>query len=89
MTSSTLSELKSVLSGEIVGPGEEGYDFGIRRWSDSCSKPATYVVFPKNAEDVAAAIKFGRAEGLELAICGGGHSWSVGATRAWSSGRGP
>lgn len=76
MTSSTLSELKSVLSGEIVGPGEEGYDFGIRRWSDSCSKPATYVVFPKNAEDVAAAIKFGRAEGLELAICGGGHSWS-------------
>ncbi|KAG8909605.1 hypothetical protein FRC01_006839, partial [Tulasnella sp. 417] len=76
MSSSALIQLKSTLSGEIVGPGEEGYDYGIARWSDSCSKPATYVIFPKNAEDVAAAINFGRSEGLELAICGGGHSWS-------------
>ncbi|KAG8924298.1 hypothetical protein FRC00_005263 [Tulasnella sp. 408] len=76
MSSPALTELKSILSGEIVGPGEEGYDYGIARWSDSCSKPATYVVFPRSAEDVAAAIKFGRSEGLELAICGGGHSWS-------------
>ncbi|KAG9048170.1 hypothetical protein FS837_000588 [Tulasnella sp. UAMH 9824] len=76
MSSPALSELKSTLSGEIVGPGEEGYDYGIARWSDSCSKPATYVAFPRNAEDVAAVINFGRSEGLELAICGGGHSWS-------------
>ncbi|KAG8976502.1 hypothetical protein FRB90_009174, partial [Tulasnella sp. 427] len=76
MSSQALNQLKSVLSGEIVAPGEEGYNYGIARWSDTASKPATYVAFPKSAEDVAAAIKFGRAQGLELAICGGGHSWS-------------
>lgn len=75
--SQSLKTFKKSLSGEVVCPGEEGYDYGIFRWTDNSVRPASYVVFPKSAEDVSKAIRFGKDEGLELAICGGGHSWSV------------
>lgn len=75
--SSSFATFKKSLSGEVVRPGEQGYDFGIFRWTDTSVRPASYVVFPKSAEDVSKAVIFGRNAGLELAICGGGHSWSV------------
>ncbi|KAG9046102.1 hypothetical protein FS837_005089 [Tulasnella sp. UAMH 9824] len=71
-----LAKLKESLSGEVVCPGDEGYNNGIARWSDNCVKQAGYVVFPKNNEDVVEAIKFARGQNLELAIYGGGHSYS-------------
>ncbi|KAG8939284.1 hypothetical protein FRC04_006724 [Tulasnella sp. 424] len=74
--SSAYDQLKSTLFGEIVRPGDEGYEYGIARWSDNSVQQAAYVVFPKNAEDVAAAIKFAKAEKVDIAVCGGGHSWS-------------
>ncbi|KIO21684.1 hypothetical protein M407DRAFT_80117 [Tulasnella calospora MUT 4182] len=72
----SLTKLRETLSGEIVCPGDEGYEYGIARWSDSCVKQAAYVVFPKTNEDVAEAIKFAKEQSLELAIYGGGHSFS-------------
>lgn len=75
--SEALTKLKESLSGEVVCPGDEGYDYGIARWSESCVKKAGYVVFPKTNEDVVEAIKFARGQNLDLAIYGGGHSYSV------------
>ncbi|KIO21665.1 hypothetical protein M407DRAFT_28732 [Tulasnella calospora MUT 4182] len=74
--STALTKLKETLSGEVVCPGDEGYDYGIARWSDNCVKQAGYVVFPKNNEDVVQAVRFARDQSLELAIYGGGHSYS-------------
>ncbi|KAG9046099.1 hypothetical protein FS837_005086 [Tulasnella sp. UAMH 9824] len=75
-TLDSLNKLKETLSGEVVCPGDEGYEYGITRWSDSCSKQAAYVVFPKNDQDVAEAIKFAKEQSLELAVYSGGHSFS-------------
>lgn len=74
--STALTKLKETLSGDVVCPGDEGYDYGIARWSDNCVKQAGYVVFPKNNEDVVQAVRFARDQSLELAIYGGGHSYS-------------
>lgn len=82
-TLTALNKLKDTLSGEVVCPGDEGYDYGIARWSDSCVKQAAYVVFPKTNEDVAEATRFAREQGLELAIYGGGHSFSVRKSNFW------
>src|SRR5262245_5563959 len=76
-SSSSFATFRKSLSGEVVRPGDQGYDYGIFRWTDNSVRPASYVVFPRSAEDVSKAIRFGKDEGLELAICGGGHSWSV------------
>ncbi|KIO21682.1 hypothetical protein M407DRAFT_217952 [Tulasnella calospora MUT 4182] len=75
-TLASLTKLKETLSGEVACPGDEGYDYGITRWSDSCVKQAAYVVFPKSNADVSEAIKFAREQSLDLAICGGGHSFA-------------
>ncbi|KAG8930127.1 hypothetical protein FRC01_003229 [Tulasnella sp. 417] len=72
-----LAKLKESLAGEVVCKGDEGYDYGIARWSDNCVKQAGYVVFPKTNEDVVEAVKFARGQSLELAIFGGGHSYSA------------
>ncbi|KAG8904921.1 hypothetical protein FRC00_013609, partial [Tulasnella sp. 408] len=72
----SLTKLKETLSGEVVCPGDDGYEYGITRWSDSFTKQAAYVVFPKNDQDVAEAIKFAKEQSLELAVYGGGHSFS-------------
>ncbi|KAG8894995.1 hypothetical protein FRC01_012625, partial [Tulasnella sp. 417] len=75
-TLASLTKLKETLSGEVVCPGDEGYEHGITRWSDSCVKQAAYVVFPKTNEDVVEAITFAKEQNLELAVYGGGHSFS-------------
>ncbi|KAG8906640.1 hypothetical protein FRB99_006428 [Tulasnella sp. 403] len=76
MSPSDFGAFRSALSGEVVRPGEDGYDLGIRRWSDNVQQPAQFVVFPKTNEDVSAAVKFATANNIEISICGGGHSWS-------------
>ena len=68
---------KASLDGETVRPGEDGYEFGIARWTPTAMLPAQYVVFPKTNEDISKAIKFARAINTEIAVCCGGHSWSV------------
>ncbi|KAG9001350.1 hypothetical protein FRB90_011634 [Tulasnella sp. 427] len=71
-----LTKLRESLSGEIVRPGEEGYEYGIARWSNTHVKQAAYVAFPKTNQDVSQAIAFAKELGLEIAVCGGGHSFS-------------
>ena len=68
------------------------YEDSLRRWAENAERRAKYVVFPKSSEDIAKAVRclprllfssltiakimFARANGLELAIKGGGHSAS-------------
>lgn len=68
---------KHSLAGDVLQPGEAGYDEGIKRWSPAASRPAKYVVCPKTTDDIAKAIRFARENEIDLAVCGGGHSFSV------------
>jgi FAD/FMN-containing dehydrogenase len=67
---STLTEFK----GDLVRPGDPGYDDALKRWAANAACKASIVAFVKDEEDVALAIKFARDSGLPIAIRGGGHS---------------
>ena len=67
---STLTELK----GDLVRPGDPGYDDALKRWAANATRKASIVAFVKDEEDVALAIKYARDSGLPIAIRGGGHS---------------
>ena len=74
--SSIFDSFKSALKGDIVSPTDLDYSESIIRWAKNAERQAKFVVFVKDAEDVALAIKYATAEKLQFAIRGGGHSVS-------------
>lgn len=75
--SASFDSFKSSLAGDVLQPGDDGYEQGIKRWSPTGIRQAQYVVYPKTTNDIAAALKFVQENNIDVAICGGGHSWSV------------
>ncbi len=72
MNHPNLDPLTSVFSGEIILPGDAGYEEAS---TTIMSKGApALIVRPINAKEVAAAIKFARDNSLILSIRSGGHS---------------
>lgn len=70
MTSTTISDFNGVL----LGPEDPGYtDSANTHYAQGSPK---LVARPASAADVAAAVKFGVAEALELSIRAGGHGTS-------------
>ncbi|KAG8892132.1 hypothetical protein FRB99_002926, partial [Tulasnella sp. 403] len=67
-------EIKSSFKGTFLSTDEEGYD--ISKWAENTVRPAKYVATALCVEDIVQAIKFARANGLPLAIRGGGHKMS-------------
>lgn len=65
---------RQLLKGDIVTASDAGYTEAINRWATNAVRLAKIVVFVKDAEDVALAIRYARSEGLAIAIKGGGHS---------------
>ena len=70
MSSASLTEFK----GDLVRPGDPGYDDALKRWAANASRKASVVAFVKDEADVALAIKYARDSDLPIAIRGGGHS---------------
>ncbi|KAF8862216.1 FAD-binding domain-containing protein [Acephala macrosclerotiorum] len=77
-TDADVEELKGSLSegARVARPEDSFYDKGIERWSTAAQKLASIVAFPKTPSDVSQAVLFSIKHGLELAVCGGGHSTS-------------
>ncbi|KAG8987654.1 hypothetical protein FRB90_003227, partial [Tulasnella sp. 427] len=63
------------VKGGVAQPGDPNYN--LTKWAPNSVKHSALIVTPEVVEDIAEAIKFARAEGLELAIRGGGHSSST------------
>jgi FAD/FMN-containing dehydrogenase len=70
----SIEELRNRLRGGVLAPSEGGYDTARRAWNGMLDKHPALIAQPANAADVAAAIAFGRREGLELGVKCGGHS---------------
>ncbi|KAK6223198.1 FAD binding domain protein [Colletotrichum tabaci] len=66
--------LRAEVNGEVLLPGDEGYEASLVRWSVVCIKPAALVVKPRSAQDVSAAIRFATAHEIPFTTCSGGHS---------------
>ncbi|KAI0676966.1 FAD-binding domain-containing protein [Trametes maxima] len=69
-----LQTLKASFKGDLVTPGDPGYDQAITRWARNAARKAAVVAFVKDAEDVSKAIAYARQANLPIAIKGGGHN---------------
>jgi FAD/FMN-containing dehydrogenase/trans-aconitate methyltransferase len=61
-------------SGPVIRPGQVGYAAARAIWNAMHDRRPALIAQPRSATDVAAAIRYARAEGLLIAVRGGGHS---------------
>ena len=69
-----VSQLQRGLDGEIMVPGDDGYDAARAVWNAMVDRRPALVVRCASSADVAAAIDFGRRNDLEIGVRCGGHS---------------
>ena len=60
--------------GEVVLPGDDGYDAARAVWNRMVDRRPAAVVRPTRPDDVVTALRFAREHELPLAVRGGGHS---------------
>jgi len=68
-------ELEQGFRGTLVRPGDPTYDEHRRVWNGSIDRYPALIARCAGAADVIAAVRFGRATGLLVAVRGGGHSF--------------
>jgi FAD/FMN-containing dehydrogenase len=69
-----VDSLREAFRGAIMQPGDAGYDAARILFNAMIDKRPAVIAQCETADDVAAAIRFGRDHALELAVRGGGHS---------------
>ncbi|KAG9218790.1 hypothetical protein CCMSSC00406_0001096 [Pleurotus cornucopiae] len=80
MATPDFASFQKTFAGDIVTPEHPDYAKAIARWAINAERKAKIVAYVRNAEDVALAIKYAQAEGLPIAIRGGGHSTMGGSS---------
>ena len=60
--------------GDVVTPDDAGYDETRRLWNAIHDRRPAVIARPRNAQEVAAAVAFGREHDLEIAVQSGGHA---------------
>ncbi len=65
--------LRRLLEGEVVAPGDDGWDETRRAWNLSVDQRPAAVALPESPEEVAAVVAFAKANGLRVAPQGTGH----------------
>jgi FAD/FMN-containing dehydrogenase len=70
----TLPVFENEIRGEVIGPDDDLYDAARALWNGAHDGRPALIVRCADTEDVRSAVRFARAEDLELAVRGGGHS---------------
>src|SRR3954470_12002413 len=70
----TLGELEQCLRGQLVRPGDEGYDEARAIWNGAHDQRPALIVQCAGVADVMRAVDFARSENVLVAVRGGGHS---------------
>jgi hypothetical protein len=73
MTEGAVERLREVLSGRVLAPGDRGYDAARRIHNGLIDRRPAAIARCVHSADVADAVNFGRSEGLEISVRGGGH----------------
>ena len=69
-----IGELRTVMDGPVLVPGDPGFDDGRRVWNAEIDRRPAVIARCASAADVAAAIGFARGSGLEISVRGGAHN---------------
>jgi hypothetical protein len=70
-----VDELQASFRGELVGPGDGGYDEHRKVWNGSIDRHPGLIARCAGVADVRHAVRFAREHGLVVAVRGGGHSF--------------
>jgi hypothetical protein len=70
----SISDLRSDLNGEVIGPHDAAYDEARQVFFKGVDRRPAAVARVAGADDVARVVTLARESGLELAIRSGGHS---------------
>jgi hypothetical protein len=69
-----LATLKASLRGQLLLPGDEGYDAARKVYNAMIDKHPALIVYCADVADVIAAVRFGRERDLLVAVRSGGHN---------------
>jgi FAD/FMN-containing dehydrogenase len=69
-----LAKLEDGFAGDIVRPGDAGYDAARTVWNSMIDRRPALIVRPTGNDDVVTALRFAREQGLVVAVRCGGHS---------------
>lgn len=72
--SKKISTLKTLIDGQVILPGESGYDDSRAIWNAMFDRRPALIVKCSNAADVKHAVEFGKQNDLVIAVKGGGHN---------------
>lgn len=75
-----LQDFEAHLHGELIGPGDDGYESARRVWNGMIDKYPALIVRCADVSDVVSAVQFARGQDLPVAVRGGGHSFSGNGT---------
>ena len=70
----TVQAFEASLGGELLRPGDEGYDEARRIWNGMIDRRPALIVRCTGTADVIEAVRFARENGLLLSVRGGGHN---------------
>ena len=73
---SDITDLRAGLRGQLLVPGQEGYDTARRIWNGAFDRKPALIARCAGAGDVTRAVTFARTHDLLVAVRGGGHSLS-------------
>lgn len=71
---STIQDFRESLKGELLLPGDAGYDDARTVFNGMIDRKPALIARPLDTEDVVTAVNFGRSHGLLVSVKGGGHS---------------
>lgn len=73
-TGALLDEVRDLLTGRVIGPGDPDYDQARMIMYGGFDRRPALIARVADADDVAIVIRFARESGLDLAVRSGGHS---------------
>lgn len=68
-----VERLRGSLQGDLVLPEDAGYGEARKIWNGAIDKHPAVIARCQTADDIATAVVFGREQGLEIGVRGGGH----------------
>ena len=74
LSDGTIAELAEAIRGEVIRPGDPGYDEARAIWNGAHDRRPALIVRCTGVADVRRAVEFARSQDLEVAVRGGSHS---------------